>query len=109
MKKSDTQVIKDKLLSPYPIFQMVIGFWISKSLMTAFELDLFTKLSNSKAVTLEQLRTDILGMERRPADVFVTALISLGLLDTTVTNNEYEEKESNKRLLYSNSEISRIS
>jgi Dimerisation domain len=86
---------------------MVIGFWVSKTLMTAVEIDLFTKLSNSKAVTMEQLRTDILGMEKRPADVFVTAVVSFGLLDRAVTNKEYEEKESAKRLLlYSNSEIS---
>ena len=46
-------------------------------------------------------------MEKRPADVFVTAVVSLGLLDMAVTNKEYEEKESDKRLLlYSNSEIS---
>jgi hypothetical protein len=87
MKKSDTPVIKDNLLSPDPIFQMGIGLWVSKTL-TAVELDLFTKLSNSKAVTMVQLRTDILGMEKRPADVFVTALISLGLLEMAVTNKE---------------------
>ena len=46
-------------------------------------------------------------MEKRPADVFVTAVVSLGLLDMAVTNKEFEEKESDKRLLlYSNSEIS---
>jgi hypothetical protein len=56
---------------------------------------------------MEQLRTDILGMEKRPADVFVTGVVSLGLLDMAVTNKEYGEKESDKRLLlYSNSEIS---
>lgn len=87
MKKSDTPVIKDNLLSPDPIFQMDIGFWGSKTL-TAVELDLFTKLSNSKGLTMVQLRTDILGMEKRPADVFVTALISLGLLEMAVTNKE---------------------
>ena len=43
MKKSDTPVIKDDLLPPDPILQMVIGFWVSKTLMTAVELDLFTK------------------------------------------------------------------
>jgi hypothetical protein len=56
---------------------------------------------------MEELRTDILGMEKRPTDVFVTAVVSLGLMDMAVTNKEYEEKESDKRLLlYSNSEIS---
>ena len=46
-------------------------------------------------------------MEKRPADVFVTAVVSLGLLDMAVINKEFEEKESDKRLLlYSNSEIS---
>ena len=57
---------------------MAIGFWVSKTLMTAVELGVFTKLSN-KAVTIDQMRDEILVMEQRPAEVFVTALISLGL------------------------------
>ena len=62
---------------------MAIGFWVSKTLMTAVELGVFTKLSN-KAVTIDQMRDEILVMEQRPAEVFVTALISLGLL-TVIT------------------------
>ncbi len=34
--KTTTQV------SPDPIFQMVTGYWISKTLMTAVELEVFT-------------------------------------------------------------------
>ena len=51
-----------KSASPDPIFQMAIGFWISKTLMTAVELGVFTKLSGN-FFTLEQMRDDILRME----------------------------------------------
>jgi hypothetical protein len=51
-----------KAASPDPIFQMAIGFWISKTLMTAVELGVFTKLSGN-FFTLEQMRDDILRME----------------------------------------------
>jgi hypothetical protein len=90
------------ILSPDPIFQMLTGFWVSKTLMTAVELEVFTKLSRgakSSSVTLDELQ-DILGMERRPTEVFVTALVSLALLkvaDNTATT--VDEKR------YSNSEI----
>ncbi len=62
------------------IFQMAIGFWMSKTLMTAVELKVFTKLSGNQLVSLEQMRSDILVMEQHPTEVFVTALVSLGLL-----------------------------
>jgi hypothetical protein len=41
---------------------MVTGYWISKTLMTAVELEVFTKLSGNKTVTFEQLQNDILDM-----------------------------------------------
>lgn len=91
-------------VSPDAIFQMAIGFWVSKTLMTAVELGVFTKLSDSEAVTIEQMRDDILQMEQRPTEVFVTALISLGLLTVTTKSNAYGDG-LNKKKLYSNSEI----
>jgi len=35
---------------------MVIGYWVSKTLMTAVELEVSTKMSGNKAVTVEQLQ-----------------------------------------------------
>jgi 3-hydroxy-5-methyl-1-naphthoate 3-O-methyltransferase len=65
-------------ISPDPIFQMLTGFWVSKTLMTAVELEVFTKL-DGKSVNMQRLQ-EILEMESRPAEVFSVALVSLGLL-----------------------------
>jgi len=81
-------------ISPEPIFQMITGFWVSKALMAAVELEVFTKISG-KQTTLQQLQ-DILEMEQRPTDVFATSLASLGLLKVTAENG---------RRLYSNSAL----
>src|SRR5919201_457503 len=86
-------------ISPDPIFQVLTGFWASKALMSAVELELFTELSGGKQVTLEQLE-QALGMEARPADVFASALASLGLLQVT-------RKEDSERL-FANSPVSEI-
>ncbi|HVX03445.1 MAG TPA: methyltransferase [Nitrososphaera sp.] len=66
-------------LSPDPIFQMLTGFFVSRALMAAVELNLFTKLSGGKQVNAQELQ-EMLGMERRPVEVFATTLASLGLL-----------------------------
>jgi len=52
--------------SPDPIFQMATGFWVSKTLMTSVELEVFSKLSG-KSVTLDELQ-DILKIETRAAE-----------------------------------------
>jgi hypothetical protein len=40
--------------SPDPIFQMATGFWVSKTLMSAVELEVFTKLAG-KSVNIDHL------------------------------------------------------
>lgn len=91
-------------MSPDPIFQMVIGYWVSKTLMTAVEIDIFTKISTSgKPVTIGEIQS-ITGLEKRPGEVFVTALISLGLIKVTKDNNKGNEQ--NHQNLYSNTGIS---
>jgi hypothetical protein len=62
--------------SPDPIFQILTGFWASKALMAAVELELFTKLSGGKQMKLNELQ-QALEMEARPTDVFASALASL--------------------------------
>jgi hypothetical protein len=86
-------------ISPDPIFQIVTGFWASKTLMAAVELELFTKLSGCKQMTLKELQ-QTLEMEARPTDVFASALASLGLLQIT-------KKEGSERL-FANSPISEM-
>ena len=80
-------------ISPLPIIQMATGFWVSKTLMTAVELGVFTKISgyqndnNTKSMTLREFR-NIIGIEEsRPAEAFTTALVSLGLLKINMNKN----------------------
>ena len=91
-------------ISPSPIMQMATGFWVSKTLMTAVELGVFTKISahqnhnDSKSITLSEFQ-NIIGIEEsRPAEAFTTALVSLGLLK--VNKNKNGEKA------FANSELS---
>ena len=79
-------------VSPDPIFQMLTGFWVSKTLMTAVELEAFTKLSGNKTVNINEFQ-NMLGMQQRPAEVFATALVSLGLLNMNVTKNKEAKGE----------------
>ncbi len=87
-------------LSPDPIFQTAIGFWASKALMAAVELELFTKLSGGKQMTLNELQK-VLDMEARPAGVFASALASLGLLQVRKTEERGED-------LFANSPVSEM-
>jgi hypothetical protein len=55
-------------ISPSPIMQMATGFWVSKTLMTAVELGVFTKISayqnhnDSRSITLREFQ-NIIGIE----------------------------------------------
>jgi 3-hydroxy-5-methyl-1-naphthoate 3-O-methyltransferase len=96
-------------ISPDPIFQMATGFWVSKTLMTAVELELFTKVSGNRGVNIKELQ-GILGMEQRPTEVFATALVSLGLLKLSNAVSPPPSSSSigdvnNNNRLYSNSEL----
>jgi hypothetical protein len=82
-------------ISPEPILQMATGFWVSKALMAAVELEVFTRLAGKK-VSIKELQ-DILQMEQRPAEVFATSLASLGLL---------EVRAAEGKRIYSNSPLS---
>ena len=84
-------------LSPDLIFQTLIAFWASKALMAAVELELFTKLSGGKQMTLNELQK-ALGMEARPTGVFASALASLGSLQVTKTEEGGEGLFANSRV-----------
>ena len=84
-------------ISREAIFNMAAGLWVSKTLATALELQVFSKLSGNKSVTLNELQK-LLGMESRPTEALVTALVSLRLLK--VSNDQTGER------IYSNSGIS---
>lgn len=84
-------------LNPAAIFQMATGFWISKTLMSAVELDVFTRLSE-KSLSIDQIQV-LLDLQQRQAEPFIAALSSIGLL--TRANH----KENGKSQLFSNSEL----
>lgn len=103
-----SKVTEPKAISPEPIFQMATSYWVSKALMTAVEMDLFTKLKNtSRKLSLEELRS-LMQLESRPADIFATALASIGLLRVekrgmyTIPETEHDAEDDR---LFSNSEL----
>jgi len=63
---------------PDHILQIGMGFWASKTLLSAVELDLFTELSGG-GLTATQI-ADRLDLHQRSRDDFLDALVSLGLL-----------------------------
>jgi 2-polyprenyl-3-methyl-5-hydroxy-6-metoxy-1,4-benzoquinol methylase len=64
--------------SPEQILQVGLGFWASKTLLSAVEMEVFTELAK-KAEDLETLRGR-LGLHPRPAKDFLDALTALGFL-----------------------------
>jgi hypothetical protein len=102
MKEEKQQTIEQGI-SPDPIFQMLTGFWVSKTLMTAVELEVFTKLA-SKTVNTQQLE-EILEMESRPAEVFSIALVSLGLLSRDKREKLHELTKGQNEYYYANTDL----
>jgi hypothetical protein len=72
-------------LTPDRIMQLGLGFWGSKTLLSAVELGLFTELAKGPR-DCESLRTQ-LGLHSRSARDFFDALVSLGMLQRN--NDEY--------------------
>jgi hypothetical protein len=66
--------------SPLPLMELSIGFWSFKTLAAAYELDLFGRLSGTEGRTIDEL-AEMLGVDRRPAELLVTACASIGLLE----------------------------
>jgi hypothetical protein len=64
---------------PSHILEVGFGFWGSKVLLTAVELELFTKLGD-KSLKGEQLR-EVLGLHPRGIWDFLDALVALGFLN----------------------------
>lgn len=65
-------------VSPEHILQIGMGFWASKTLLSAVELGLFTQLSDGGLTALEI--GDRLDLHERGRDDFLDALVSLHLL-----------------------------
>jgi 3-hydroxy-5-methyl-1-naphthoate 3-O-methyltransferase len=67
-------------LTLLPLMQLTTGFWASKALFAAHELDLFSVLSRRGGGTTAEVAAG-LGIAERPAEMLLTACASLGLLD----------------------------
>ena len=68
-------------LSPLNIMQTGLGFWASKTLLSAVELGLFTELSKGP-LEAEALRKR-LDLHQRSARDFFDAMVALGMLKRT--------------------------
>ena len=68
-------------LNPSKIMQVGMGFWASKTLLTAVNMDLFTHLSESE-LTGEEIRLKLNLHERSYYD-FLDTLVALGFLERT--------------------------
>src|SRR3954471_664057 len=66
--------------TPDAIMQLGLGFWASKTLLSAVELELFTDLAAHGPCDGEILR-DRLGLHERSARDFLDALVALGMLE----------------------------
>jgi hypothetical protein len=66
-------------LSPDKILQLGSAFWGSKTLLSAIELGLFTRLAANGPMGLSELRR-ALGLHERSARDFFDALVALGML-----------------------------
>ncbi len=66
-------------LTPDHIMQVGLGFWASKTLLSAVEMGLFTELARQPQ-SGEALR-DRLGLHARSSEDFLDALVSLGFLE----------------------------
>jgi hypothetical protein len=103
MIMTEKQQTIEQGISPDPIFQLLTGFQVSKTLMTAVELEVFTKLAG-KSVNMKQLQ-EILEMEGRPAEVFSIALVSLGLLSKDKREKVNEITRGQNEYYYANTDL----
>jgi SAM-dependent methyltransferase len=67
-------------VTPDAIMQLGLGFWGSKTLLSAIELGVFSELADADALDAETLR-DRLGLDARSATDFFDALVALGMLE----------------------------
>ncbi len=70
---------EEQPVSVMPIMNMVYGLWVSQTLVTAHERDLFGRFAERPGMTPADL-ADLLELEERPVEQLVTACAALGLL-----------------------------
>lgn len=70
-----------KQVDPSKIMQIGMGFWASKTLLTAVNLELFTLLANAE-LSGEEIKNE-LGLHQRSLYDFLDTLVALGFLNRT--------------------------
>jgi SAM-dependent methyltransferase len=80
----------DPGLTPAPLMALAAGLWGFKTLAAAIEVGLFDLLADGHGATAHEAAAK-LGIEGRPADIFLTACASLGLL--TKSGGSYHNSE----------------
>jgi hypothetical protein len=70
----------DAQLTQLPLLQLTNGFMSFKTFATAVDLDVFSRLADGRSATFEELAAE-LDLHPRPADLFLAALTSIGLLE----------------------------
>jgi 2-polyprenyl-3-methyl-5-hydroxy-6-metoxy-1,4-benzoquinol methylase len=71
---------RTKNVSSIPLMGLATSFWSFKTLASALELDLFSKLTRGKGASAQEVAT-ALGIEARPAEMLLTGCASLDLLE----------------------------
>jgi hypothetical protein len=66
-------------IDPSQIMQVGMGFWASKALLSAVELELFTRLGGERMTAAEL--AEVLGLHERAVPDFPDALVALRVLD----------------------------
>src|SRR5690349_14964254 len=76
---STAELAQDTRLTPEAILQLGLGFWASKTLLSAVELGTFTELSDGP-LGRDELSAR-LGLHPRSSRDFLDALVALGMLE----------------------------
>src|SRR5438093_4124740 len=87
---------------PDKVLEVFLGFWISRTVMAAVEMDLFEHL-HDRAATAAEVQT-ALGVEGRPARALLDTCTSVGLLERD--GDRYRNSSLGDAFLWSGSEYS---
>src|SRR5215472_5765784 len=85
-------------LNPSHIMQVGLGFWASKTLLSAVELGLFTQLAQKPMTGAEIGRS--LGLHPRAVPDFPDALVALGFLDRAGDGTEATYRNTPETALF---------
>lgn len=87
MQKLGTNIVQSDLgISPNPIFQMTTGYWVSKTLMSAVELEVFTKLPGGRRGGFFS-RVPGRGRISNPFIIIIPAVIGIMIVAIVITGS----------------------